>query len=81
MENLRNTHLPQQPLLSQEEKNKAFKRAQDKIAQTNINDHAIPQRNIMKKYHSNKFYVNVDVWPLLENNVSGDEIIDKIYKK
>ena len=35
----------------------------------------------MKKYTDHKFYVKVDVWELLENNVSGDEIIDKIYDK
>ena len=79
--NIRNTHLPPTPLLNEEQKNEAWLRAKEKIALTDINDNAIPQRNIMKKYHSNKFYVNVDVWPLLENNVSGDEIIDKIYKK
>ena len=79
--NLRNTHLPQQPLLSQEEKDEAFKKAKIKIDETNISDKVFVIRNKVKKYHNPVFYVNVDVWELLENNVSGDEIIDKIYDK
>ena len=79
--NLRNTHRPPTQLLSQAEKDEAFKRAKEKIALTDINDNIILRRNIMKKYHSNKFHVNVDVWELLETNVSSNEIIEKIYKK
>ena len=79
--NLRNTYQPPKPLLSEEEKQLAWSRAKEKIALTNIDDDIILRRNIMKKYTDHKFYVKVDVWELLENNVSGDEIIDKIYDK
>ena len=81
MKNLRNTYRPPTPLLSQAEKDEAFKKAKIKIDETNISDKVFVIRNKVKKYHNPVFYVNVDVWPLLENNVSGDEIIDKIYKK
>jgi hypothetical protein len=75
------------PIKSQEEKNEAFKRANKIIDDLNLNDKHL--LTIMSGKHKGgvywrdkKFTVsNSDVvWEMMENGLSYDDIINKIYK-
>jgi hypothetical protein len=79
-QNLRNTYRPPTPLLSQEEKDEAFKRASEIIAKSDINDYRFTL-SPKQLHYSSTFYVDTNMWELIESNKSVDEIVDKAYDK
>jgi len=80
--NLRNTYRPPTPLLSQEEKDEAFKRASNIIAESNLTDYRFSLSLKQQNYQKHKFhYTNINIWEAIETNKPIDEIVEKSHYK
>tara|TARA_R110000822_G_scaffold291860_1_gene413838 strand:- start:165 stop:509 length:345 start_codon:yes stop_codon:yes gene_type:complete len=83
----KNYHKPNLKILSQSEKDSAFARAKEKIADAGINDihlnDLLSGKNIGGQYWLNVQPFTVDdpevIWEMIYNDINSDKIIDHIH--